>query len=403
MIQYRCTLICILLNTVCNTPFITYSAFGRDTWDEVDRIVAVGDLHGDFHQCVEVLRSAGLINKRNDWIGGSTHLVQLGDIPDRAPDTREIIKLLQKLEKQAKRKNGYVHLLIGNHDAMNVYGELYYVHPGEFKAFTTSNSRTVQDSFYKETVDRIKATTSEENWPVFDNKHETVWKEKFPLGFVEHRLNWESTGSIGEWVCRHNTIIKINDTLFLHGGISPKYKDWSLSKINAKVQVELKNMARDENGIARDEEGPFWYRGLAINDEDKKAAHLTNLLQLHTVSRVVIAHTTTTGTVMPRFNGRVIMVDVGLSRAYGKRLACLLIEGDEFYTIHRGKKLPIPSDSGFGLLNYLKQAAALDPQPSPLNKKIAELEAELTEQRQEAPVSRLGISRESDAVIFSGH
>ncbi len=162
-------------------------------------------------------------------------------------------------------------------------------------------------------------------------------------------------------------------------------------------------MARDENGIARDEEGPFWYRGLAINDEDKEATHLTNLLQLHNVSRVVIAHTTTTGTVMPRFNGRVIMVDVGLSKAHGKRLACLLIEGDEFYTIHRGKKLSIPSDSGIGLLNYLKQAAALDPQPSPLNKKIAELEAELTEQRQEAPVSRLGISRESDAVIFSGH
>ena len=76
---------------------------------------------------------------------------------------------------------------------------------------------------------------------------------------------------------------------------------------------------------------------------------------------------------------------------------------DSVYTIHRGNKLSIPSDSGMGLLNYLKQAAALDPQPSPLNKKVAELEAELTEQKQEAPVSHLGNFREFDASVFSGH
>ena len=94
--------------------------------------------------------------------------------------------------------------------------------------------------------------------------------------------------------------------------------------------------------------------------------------------RIVIAHTPTNSTVIPRFNGRVLMTDVGLSQAYGGQLACLLIEGDELYTIHRGKKLPLPSDSGFGLLNYLREAAALDPQPSPLLKRIAELEAELS-------------------------
>lgn len=63
----------------------------------------------------------------------------------------------------------------------------------------------------------------------------------------------------------------------------------------------------------------------------------------------MIAHTPTAGTVMQRFNGRVIIIDVGLSQAYGKRLACLLIEGDSVYTIHRGNKLSIPSDSGMGL------------------------------------------------------
>ena len=102
-LHHRYTLICNLLITVCVSSLLTYSALGRDTWDEVDRIVAVGDLHGDYDQCIKILRSAGLINNRNNWIGGSTHLVQLGDIPDRAPDTLKIITLLQKLEKQAKK------------------------------------------------------------------------------------------------------------------------------------------------------------------------------------------------------------------------------------------------------------------------------------------------------------
>ena len=68
------------------------------------------------------------------WSGGATHLVQLGDVPDRAPDTRKILDLLMRLEPQARRAGGYVHALIGNHEAMNVYGDLRYVSEGEIAA-----------------------------------------------------------------------------------------------------------------------------------------------------------------------------------------------------------------------------------------------------------------------------
>jgi hypothetical protein len=101
-------------------------------WTGVDRIVAVGDVHGDYQQFVTVLRSASVIDERDTWIGGATHLVQTGDIPDRGPDTRKIFELLQRLEKQAKKDKGMVHALIGNHEAMNVYGDLRYVTPEEY-------------------------------------------------------------------------------------------------------------------------------------------------------------------------------------------------------------------------------------------------------------------------------
>ena len=114
-------------------------------WTGVERIVAIGDLHGDYAQYINVMRSAGLLDKNEKWIGGNTHLVQTGDIPDRGDDTRKIIDHIVKLGKQAKRKGGYVHLLIGNHEAMNVTGDLRYVTAGEFQAFTTRNSPRLQN------------------------------------------------------------------------------------------------------------------------------------------------------------------------------------------------------------------------------------------------------------------
>ena len=104
-------------------------------WTGVERVVAIGDIHGDYDNYMAILEAAGLVNTRGKWAGGKTHLVQTGDIPDRGPDTLKIIEHLKKLAKEAKKKGGRVHSLIGNHEAMNVTGDLRYVTAGEFQAF----------------------------------------------------------------------------------------------------------------------------------------------------------------------------------------------------------------------------------------------------------------------------
>ena len=73
------------------------------------------------------------------------------------------------------------------------------------------------------------------------------------------------------------------------------------------------------------------------------------------------------------------MIDIGLARLYDSKLrqACLLIENHQPYALHRGKKLDLPSDTSIDMLCYLKQAAALDPSPSSLGKRIAEIEDRL--------------------------
>ncbi len=101
------------------------------------------------------------------------------------------------------------------------------------------------------------------------------------------------------------------------------------------------------------------------------------LLQNFDVDRIVVGHTFTGGAVMPRFGGKVVMVDVGLSRAYDNtaKLACLEIENGQAYAIHRGQKLPLPTDeNGSEMVRYLRAAAALDPRPSPLLPEIEKLE-----------------------------
>ena len=155
------------------------------------------------------------------------------------------------------------------------------------------------------------------------------------------------------------------------------YAKYSIRKINKTVRQELRVFRKPQDGMVTDPAGPLWYRGLALEAEQTLETHLGRLLENYKVRRIVVAHTTTMGAILPRFNARLLLIDTGISRLYGGRPACLLIETDKVYALHRGTKLEIPSDSGAGLLRYLKRAAALDPSPSPLRSAIAKLEAKL--------------------------
>jgi len=353
------------------------AARAEDSWENVGRIVAIGDVHGDYNQFVTLLRQSGLIDEKDDWIGGATHLVQTGDVPDRGPDTRKAMDLLMKLEGQARKSKGYVHALIGNHEAMNVYGDLRYVHAGEYAAFQTPRSEQVRDRAYEEYVRQIKDTRPREQWPDFEAGYRALWEKEYPLGYFEHRQAFSPSGKYGKWIIDHNVIIKINDILFLHGGIGPNYASSTVREINKQAREAFRDFNLLNGGLLVDSEGPLWYRGLANNEDAAEGPHLEAVLKNFGAKRIVIGHTPTAGTVIPRFEGRVLMIDVGLSEAYGRRLACLVVEGGEFYSLHRGEKLPMPADSGPGLLEYLKKAAALDPQPSPLLPLITSLENKL--------------------------
>src|SRR5579863_3887269 len=102
-------------------------SFAQDTFEGVERIVAIGDIHGDLEVFVNLLKTAKLVDNRNNWIGGKTHLVMPGDFIDRGNNSRKVMDLLMSLEPQAQKAGGRVHALLGNHEAANLYGDLRYV------------------------------------------------------------------------------------------------------------------------------------------------------------------------------------------------------------------------------------------------------------------------------------
>jgi len=78
-----------------------------------NRIVTIGDLHGDYKSTIKTLTLSKIINKSHNWTGGNTIVVQLGDILDRGGrDTTfgdensevKIINLFYKLKNRPKKR-----------------------------------------------------------------------------------------------------------------------------------------------------------------------------------------------------------------------------------------------------------------------------------------------------------
>jgi hypothetical protein len=324
------------------------------------RIIAVGDIHGDFDRFVEVLKSAGIISKKMKWSAGTDVLVQVGDSTDRGPDSRKAIDLLRKLKKQAAKAGGRVEVVIGNHEVMNLTGDLRYVHPGEYKAFKDSNSRKRLNAYYQQTVAALKAAAPEGEKFKLDEDHREQWNARFPLGYVAHRLAWLPGGEYGKWVISNSAAVKVGKAVFVHGGISSKYADMSLNELNTRVRTELADPAAfTEDAIIDDGEGPFWYRGWAkLAETSENEATLDRILLNLGVERMVIAHTPLINAILPRFGGKVLMVDVGMSGYYGGANAALELAGEKAYAIISGQRIELPSSKD-GVLDYLDKAASL--------------------------------------------
>jgi hypothetical protein len=344
-------------------------------WEGVERVIAVGDVHGDYDNYLATLIAAGIVDGKGKWAGGTTHLVQTGDIPDRGPDTRKIIEHISRLDKQARRKGGRVHNLIGNHEAMNVYGDLRYVHEGEYEAFTTRRSEALRDRYFELYLQGFEAQDPE-GFAARPADFRDRWNLEHPLGWVEHRQAWDPAwnpeGQYAQWVLGNKVAIRINDALFLHGGISGFYCQNSLEWITEKVLGSLRNFQPGNAGILEDDFGPLWYRGLSGVEPTAAPETVDAILAHHGARHIVVGHTVTSGVIWPRYDAKVVMIDTGISRAYGGHLGYLEITSEGLFAGYEEARLPLPA-SDDGAIAYLEQVIQLKPDNPYLRQRLEQL------------------------------
>lgn len=294
----------------------------------VERVVAIGDVHGAYDRYVEILRETGLIDADLKWTGGKTHLVQLGDTLDRGPDSRKALELTRRLIEQAAAAGGQVHQLLGNHEIMRMLGDTRYVTPGEFQAFVTDQSEQLRKRF----LDTVKPEIREEVL------------SKTPLGWVEMRLAFQPDGDYAKWLTTLNTVVNINGVMFLHGGISPPVADQSCETINDMVRRDMtadfeKTISDPLKSLAAREDGPLWYRGLVLQPDTFESEVDTILTKQH-VTTIVVAHTVTSNRIVSRWGGKVYAIDTGMQPAYvqGGRASALEFRNGSVTAIYTDRR-----------------------------------------------------------------
>jgi hypothetical protein len=308
------------------------------------RIVAVGDLHGDFSAWRDILRSASLVDNNGHWTGGDTILIQTGDVVDRGPNSLEIIEDFMRLQKEAARARGQVIAMVGNHEAMNLTGDLRYVSAADYAGYADRRSALRRENVYNSNKKAIEQAYREKDPQMSGEAIKKAWFEAFPPGRIEHQIAWGEEGKIGRWVVKNPVVVLLDGTLFVHGGISPAYIDLTVAEINARAAAALTARSTDPTAIINDEQGPLWYRGLAqplaSNNGETLVARtpsqiqpagenqLDALLSAYGARRIVVGHTPILSGIAFFQDGKLICIDTGISAVYGGTVSYLdIVDG----------------------------------------------------------------------------
>jgi hypothetical protein len=247
-----------------------------------ERLVAIGDLHGDLDVTRRALRLAGAIDAKDAWVGGKLVVVQTGDAIDRGDDDRAILDLLERLKAESKKAGGEMIALAGNHELMNASQDFRYVTPGGMSSFADVQGRAAA----------------------------------FAPG-----------GPYAKMIAERPIVMKVGDTVFVHGGILPKHVRYGLDKMNDATRAWLLAQAPAIPPIVAAEDGPVWTRMYSAAPGREECATLDETLAALGAKRMVMGHTPQRNGISPACDEHAWRIDTGLSKFYAGKLEVLEIRG----------------------------------------------------------------------------
>jgi hypothetical protein len=203
-----------------------------------------------------------------------------------------VLWLIYSLEEKAKAAGGNVHLILGNHEIMNMSGDLRYLNEKYKNNATLLNER--YDELYGE------------------------------------------NSELGRWLRTKNVVEKVGDMLYTHGGISSLVNNMNIpvSKINDLARPFYSDSSNSypdlKTEIIFSDYGPFWYRGYYMGKEIATEQQVDSTLDKFDVKHISTGHTIVADTVSVRFNGKVFDTDVHHAKGFSEGL---LIENGKFYRV----------------------------------------------------------------------
>jgi hypothetical protein len=366
-------------------------------FDGIERIVAVADIHGAYGAFEKILKQARVIDDSLAWTAGATHLVIVGDVLDRGPQSRRALELIMQLEGQARAAGGRVHMVLGNHEIMNMTGDLRYVSAAEYAAFADDETPAMRDAAFLQLQSREEEQTDAA-------AARADFDARFAPGFFAHRAAFAAGGRYGEWLLQQPILLLVNDWAFVHAGIAATAGATTGAAINGELLGQLTGYAEAmkgltaagvlnptddfydhpavlarfasavESGRAQWPEGaealaqraaalnaapvfapdsPVWYRGNVGCSELTEEDELLEVLHALGARQLVIGHTPTNGaTVQSRMEQQLLRLDTGmLNPYYGGRAAALIVEGDHVSVLYENEAQaasPVPQPDQVG-------------------------------------------------------
>lgn len=281
----------LIVETDITTPPTVY----RDD----HRILAISDVESNYRALRDFLVVNGVIDEGLSWRFGSGHLVLVGDFVDRGFSTTQVLWFIYKLEQDARKHGGRVHFILGNHEIKNLQGNYQSASPKYF---------------------HVAAILGRQQFDLYG-----------PSSFL------------GRWLASKNSIERINDHLFVHGGIHPDVAElgYSLDTLNQRIREGYRQAyfprpdAGDEELLLSTKTGPSWYRGYFKDDLTLQEVE-RGLDQLG-AEAVVVGHTIQRK-VNKQYDGKVFAIDVKHPEDYNenfpvKRSEGLLIDQGRYYRV----------------------------------------------------------------------
>ena len=259
------------------------------------RVVAIGDIHADPDAAKATLKMAKLIDESGSWSGGQTVLIQTGDVTDKGPSSRQVIALLTQLQTEARAAGGDVIPVLGNHEVMNLVGDWRGVRPADLNEYDAPQTRMA---------------------------------------------DLRPRGVMGQWIHSAHMVVFHEDTVFVHGGVSAEMASLGRPQL-ASIQAKHVGLAAKKTLFGED--GPMWYRGYLLKDEEAACEEVKRALSLLQARRMVMGHTTQRdGKIRTRCGGAIVGIDTGISAYAGHNFSAFeLINGDA-RAIYPGQTIDLP-------------------------------------------------------------